>query len=163
MNESLIWKKCLASILLLTLIACSGNIPDPGPADTWHIKYSVSGGIMGKVQSLKLSGDGHFTVFDKRRGIKQAFIASKQQLDLLSNEINRLTTNSEQKHSGAKVRQRCADCIARQLTIRHQGRLFRYKDTIGIAGKRSFRVILDTLSRMLEQGLAAATDDSANR
>ena len=147
-------KTYFATLLLLTLIACS----TPVIQEDWRVEYRVSGGITGKMQGLILSANGQYTVFDKRRNIEKQLVATEQQLNTISKHVTKLIENERSELSNRVVRTRkhCADCITSQLILHHHSK----NRPISVAHSPAYGVILGILSKMLLQGLASSTGQS---
>ena len=158
----MIHNKYLTPVLLLCLTACSPHT-DPQQVRDWRVEYRVTGGIVGQVQTLVLTADGHCTVVDRRRGIRLDVIVTPQQLQKISVEIVRLGSNTVQDHTAAPTGHRCADCITRQITIQYPQRLIRHQEQIGVAANPSYRLVFALLSTLLNEGLTAAAGNSLNQ
>jgi hypothetical protein len=87
------------------------KLPDIG--NTWKIKMTQSGGIMGLLRTIEISSDGNFTVLDERTKKNVSGTLSPKDITNLKEQISTSGFISDNNPKNAA----CADCFVYDLEI----------------------------------------------
>lgn len=80
--------------------------------DTWTIKMTQSGGIMGLRRSVEISSDGKYTVTDERMNKSVSGVLSTNELTTLTRTISALRMDLQTPKQSV-----CADCFIYEIEI----------------------------------------------
>lgn len=147
-------KRWIALSLYATLLSACSAAKSTDNAENWHIRYTISGGIAGIKQELNIQQDGHYRVYDKKRGIGKDLIAGPVQLSRLHEQIERIASTANSQQAPLITQRRCADCLTQSVAIDYKDSRISYKSTNGLPKNLKFNVLLNVLSALLKQGLA---------
>lgn len=109
-------------IMALFIAACTFPLPrdtsTPASAqpfelgDTWTIKMTQSGGIMGLRRSVEISSDGKYTVTDERMNKSVSGVLPTNELTTLTRTISALRMDLQTPKQSV-----CADCFIYEIEI----------------------------------------------
>ncbi len=84
--------------------------------DTWTIKMTQSGGIMGLRRSVEISSDGKYTVTDERMNRSVSGVLSTNELATLKRNVSAFRMDSQTPKQSV-----CADCFIYDIEIESGG------------------------------------------
>ena len=128
----------------------SGNIADKQSTESWEIGYTVSGGFAGIMRQLKLSSNGRLLAIDLKKKIHMEQQASAEQLAEVSDILHKIDLSRAQTKR-PDLKNKCADCFQRELTVVTDGQRHRLNIDDTVLEDQEYVQLIKLLSSLMNQ------------